>query len=298
MFEQFQGRSLLKFTETFSDTEKCKNYLAQIKWENGFTCPSCGHNHCWEGTKPFTKVCKSCRYTESVTSNTVFHKIKFDLRKAFLILFEMSSSTKSCSSTVMGARYEINQKTAWLFMSKVRRAMASSKLFPLKGPCEVDDCVIGGKQAGEISREVLKKKKLAIVIDKAGKTGIKRAYAVKLNNCSAKELKKLFDSHIDPKALVKTDKRRGYQSLVDQYNINQEQFNPKENFQLINRFTQGLKSWIRGVHHHISNRFLQGYLNEYCYRFNRHGIKPKIFHLMIERMMATPPATYKILYNT
>ncbi|MGK7395530.1 MAG: transposase, partial [Candidatus Cyclobacteriaceae bacterium M3_2C_046] len=56
MFEHFQGRSLFKFTQTFSTTEKCKDYLAQIKWNDGFNCPSCGHQQCWNGVKPYTKV--------------------------------------------------------------------------------------------------------------------------------------------------------------------------------------------------------------------------------------------------
>lgn len=298
MFEQFQGRSLIKFTETFSTTEKCKNYLAEIKWKNGFKCPCCGHNQFWEGVKPFTKVCKNCRFIESVTSNTLFHKIKFDLRKAFLMLFEMGSSTKSCSSTTMAARYEINQKTAWLFMSKARKAMESSKTYPLKGSCEADDCFIGGKEEGKIGRGAQKKKKLAIVIEKAGETGIKKAYAVKVNDCSAKELRKLFEAHVAPKAKVTTDKWRGYQPLINEFSIYQQKSNPKDNFQLIHRFIQGLKSWIRGIHHHVSDRFLQGYLNEYCYRFNRNRIKPQIFHLLVERMITTLPVTYKMLYNT
>ncbi|MGK7396010.1 MAG: IS1595 family transposase [Candidatus Cyclobacteriaceae bacterium M3_2C_046] len=299
MFDEFKGRSLIKFTEFFSDTEKCKNYLSQIKWKDGFKCPSCGHDQSWKGVKPYTKVCKNCRYIESITANTIFHKIKFDLRKAFFILFEMSATTKSCSSTIMSARYEINQKTAWLFMSKVRKAMESSKLHPLKGPCEVGDFTISTDKAEVINNpKLLKKKKFAIAIEKSGNKGIKRAYAVKLNNCSVRELQKLFDDHLDPKAGVVTKKRRGYRCLMDQYNIQQQKSNSKENFQLMQRFIYGLKSWIRGIHHHVSDKYLQGYLNEYCYRFNRNRIKPGIFHLVVERMMKTPPAPYKILYNT
>jgi len=298
MFEQFIGRSLIKFTETFTDSEKCKKYLAEVKWSNGFNCSSCGHTHHWEGVKPYTKVCKNCRYIESVTANTLFHKIKFDLRKAFLILFEMSTSTKSCSSTVMAAKYDINQKTAWLFMSKIRQAMASSQSSPIQGSCEVDECFVGGSEPGKIGRAADKKKTVAIVVNKAGETGIKRAYAIKINNCSSKELKRLFDGHISPQAEVVTDKWRGYEPLCKDYIIKQEKSIPQENFQVVHRFIQGLKSWLRGIHHHVSDNFLQGYLNEYCYRFNRNQIKPKIFHLLVERMVTANPVTYANLYNT
>lgn len=298
MFEQFEGRSLIKFSEWFDSEEKCKNYLVGIKWKDGFKCPKCGHTHSWEGVKDYTKVCKSCRHIESVTANTLFHKIKFGLRKAFMILFEMGSYTKSCSSPVMAAKYEINQKTAWLFMSKARKAMESSCRQPMNGPVEVDECFIGGYREGKTGRGAANKKQVAIGIEKAGELGIKRAYAISIENCSNKELVKFFEKHVHTGSTVTTDKWKGYLPLVGQYRITQVVSKPKENFILIHRFIQGLKSWIRGVHHHVSDDYLQGYLNEYCFRFNRNRSKNKIFHALIERMMAGTPVNYKLLYNT
>lgn len=302
MFEPFQGRSLIKFTQTFPDSEKCKQYLAELKWKDGFKCPSCGHTHGWEGVKPYTKVCKKCRFIESVTANTLFHKIKFDLQKAFMILFEMSAFTKSCSSTVMATRYEINQKTAWLFMSKVRKALSSCKSHPLKGLCQVNHYTLDRKgtikQPEEPGSGTHQQKKMAIVINQAGKSGIKRAYAVKISSLSARELRKLFDGHIDTEAQVITEDKSRYRSLSGQYNLRQVPSNHKKEFELINRFTHGLTSWIRGIHHHVSDHFLQGYLNEYCYRFNRNRKKHWLFHSMVVRMMNASPAPYKILHNT
>jgi transposase-like protein/predicted RNA-binding Zn-ribbon protein involved in translation (DUF1610 family) len=298
MFEHFEGRSMIKFSERFDSEEKCKEYIARLKWGNGFVCPKCGHTHAWEGVKPYTKVCKDCRHIESVTANSLFHKLKFGLRKAFLILFEMGSGTKSCSSTVMAARYDINQKTAWLFMSKARKAMESSCKNAMNGNLEVDECFIGGHREGKTGRGAADKKQVAISIEKAGEYGIKRAYAIKIENCSAKELEKLFDKHIHTDSIVTTDKWKGYLPLADRYQINQEVSRPKENFILIHRFIQGLKSWLRGVHHHVSDNYLQGYLNEYCFRFNRNRTKDKIFHLLVERMVSGNPVNYKLLYNT
>lgn len=83
MFEQFRGQNLIEFMDTFSTTEKCKTYLSHYKWKDGFICSKCNHSQHWKGIKPFTKVCKSCRHVESVTANTFFHKVKFDLKIAF-----------------------------------------------------------------------------------------------------------------------------------------------------------------------------------------------------------------------
>jgi hypothetical protein len=227
----------------------------------------------------------------------MFHKVKFDLRKAFLIIFEISTSSKGTSSTNIAKRYDINQKTAWLFMSKVRSAMKSSGNHPLEGACEADECYIGGHEEGKVGRGSDTKKKVAVLIEKSGKHGIKRAYAMKIANCSAKELGKLFTKHVGEKAEVKTDKWKGYLPLGEIYNIVQEKSDPKVNFKLTHRFVQGLKSWVRGIYHHVSDKFLQNYMDEYCYRFNRHGLKNIIFDNLIQKMMAAKPINY-INYKT
>jgi len=139
--------------------DKCQAYLANIKWSNGFHCPVCNYNQYFNGYKAHSRVCKKCRRIDSVTANTLFHKVKFGLRKAFWIVFEMSCSTKSISSTQVARRVGITQKTAWLFMHKVRQAMQSSEQFPLEGKVEVDEFVIGSKEQGKPGRSGGSKKK-------------------------------------------------------------------------------------------------------------------------------------------
>lgn len=50
-----------------------------------------------------------------------------------------------------------------------------------------------------------------------------------------------------------------------------------------------IQGWIRGIHHHCSREYLQGYLDEYHFRFNRRNSMATIFHVLIERMMQSPP---------
>lgn len=71
-----------------------------------------------------------------------------------------------------------------------------------------------------------------------------------------------------------------------------------ENFQLMHRLIQGVKSWIRaaaaaGIYHKVSPKYLQAYLDEYCYRFNRNIFKDSIFDNLIQRMIRTKPMPYK-----
>ncbi|MEQ9405627.1 MAG: IS1595 family transposase [Cyclobacteriaceae bacterium] len=288
--EQFKGTNLIEFMERFSNEEKCKNYLMEMKWKDGFECDKCAHTHYWvKKDNAYVRVCKSCRHINSITANTLFHKVKFPLRKAFLILFEMATTTKSCSSPVMARKLGINQKTAWLFMTKVRAAMSSSGTHPLEGICEVDEILIGGKQSGKRGRGAKGKKKASVLVEKDNRGGIKRAYGMKIDNFSTKELMKIFDKHITNKAKVDTDLWRSYTPLKQKWDITQSRSDPNENFQSIHRFIQQLKGWIRGIFHRINDHYLQGYLDEFCFRLNRHLFRDTIFHTLVNKMMSHQP---------
>ena len=47
-----------------------------------------------KGNKPFYRRCQKCRYDESVTANTMFHKCKMGLQKAFEGVFLMAVNKK------------------------------------------------------------------------------------------------------------------------------------------------------------------------------------------------------------
>jgi transposase-like protein/transcription elongation factor Elf1 len=286
--EKFTGREVFNFMDRFKTDDDCIAYLAYNKWGNGFACPSCGHKECWEGQKAYTMVCKSCRFIESASSNTLFHKVKFGLKKAFYIAFEMSTSSKSVSANAMAERLGVQYNTAWLFMRKVRVAMESSEQHPLTGNVTVDEFVIGGYEEGMVGRNSLSnKKKVVVAVEKNGNLGINRAYAMPIDNYSAKELAKIFTKHIDASSVVDTDKWKAYKAIAG-YNITQTK-STKDSFKQVHRFIQGLKSWVRGIHHSISKDHLEAYLNEYCFRFNRHQHKNTIFHKLTERLIEEKP---------
>ena len=94
-----------------------------------------------------------------------------------------------------------------------------------------------------------------------------------------------------------TDKWKTYGPISKTYNIVQQKSEPKENFQVMYRCIQQLKSWIRGVHHHVSPEYLQAYLNEFCYRINRSIHKETIFDNLLNRMVSAATCFANSLKN-
>ncbi len=267
----FKGQNLLEFSERFKTDYNCKEYLATIKWKNGFECVKCS-NKTSQIRKNFARTCNKCSHTETAPANTLFHKVKFGLRKAFFICFEMSTTTKSLSASYMGVRFGVTEKTARLFMHKVREAMKSSENYPMDGTVHIDEFVVGGREKGKVGRSYNSKKKKVIT-------------ALKIDNFSAKELEKIFNKHIDKNAKVTTDFWRGYRPLFEYYNITQIKSNNGQNFIALHTMIHQVKSWIRTTYSWVSDFNINRYLDEFCYRLNRSKSKVNIFNNLIERMV-------------
>ena len=281
----FTGENILEFIKAFPNDEKCKEIIASEKWKEGYSCKHCGHTHYVSVKKDFGKECTKCKYIESATANTLFHKIKFGLQKAFCIVFEMSCTTKGISSTQVAKRYGITQKTAWLFMQKVRIAMESSGKYPLLGNVHVDEFVVGGKETGKQGRSYdSKKDKVVCAVELSENGGIKRGYAKLIDDYSAKSIKPIFDEHISKDADIVTDKWSSYTKISKEYKITQKKSEPGKNFNQIHKVIHQIKSGIRTIQTHTKGH-LQRYLDEYFYRLNRSIFKNTIFDNLFKRMV-------------
>ena len=289
----FKGQNLIEFSDRFKTDLMCKEYLAYLKWKDGFKCTSCGHGAA-QRRKDFSRTCNICGHTESATANTLFHKVKFGVRKAFFICFEMATTTKSLSASYTGVRFGITEKTARLFMHKVREAMKSSGGHPMDGSVHIDEFVLGGREEGKVGRSYDSKKKKAVCAVQLTHEGkVRRMYSMKIENYSAKELKKMFDAHIAGDAKVTTDQWRGYRPLIGKYDIEQVPSNGGLNFKALHTMIHQIKSWIRTTYSWVSDSNVDRYFDEFCYRLNRSQNKKTIFNNLIVRMVKADKLYHK-----
>ena len=281
----FTGQNLLEFAEAFKTDEDSKSYLALVKAKTDYKCTRCNHN-AFQKRKDFSRQCNICHHIESATANTLFHKVKFGVRKAFFICFEMATTTKSLSASYMAVRYGVTEKTARLFMLKVREAMASSTNNPMDGNVHVDEFVLGGKDQGKTGRSYNSKKKKAVTAIELTKDGkVKRMYAMKIDDFSAQSLQYIFVNHISRDAKITTDKWRGYRPISKAYNITQIESNNGLNFKALHTMIHQVKSWIRTTYSWVSDANLNRYFNEFCFRINRSQSKATIFNNLITKMV-------------
>ena len=284
------------FMAQFPDANACYAHLSSLKWSSGYVCRRCNHNNFCCGDKIYNRRCVKCRYDESPTSGTMFHKLKFPLRKAFEMLYEISSSKKGANSIWLAELFGLSQKTTWLFRQKAQYAMKSSCNFPLQEAIHVDEFEIGTPQKGQQGRSHSEEKaRVVIALEyRDGEPG--RGYAKVIEDYSCASLREIFDIHIDKNASITTDKWSGYKPLMKEYpELTQILSNKGENFKMLHLQIRNLKNWLRGVHSYCNKEYLDRYLQEYFYRFNRRHCRKSILENIVTRMVKLLPVTYKQL---
>jgi len=293
--EKFTGLNSLKFNRQFQTDEDCYKYLSEIKWQSGYSCKKCGHTKYYKGVKPYSRRCMRCKYDESPTAGTMFDKCKFSLLIAFHIIFKISTKKKWMSSEELSEEFELRQKTCWEFKWKIQQAMRSSRRYPLTGTVQVDEFLIGEYEEWKQGRNNKSKKRLVIVaIEILEKGGVGRAYAQVIERASNIEFQPFFTTYINPDAHVVTDEWTGYKPLKKKYPLLEQVPSQKgKGLKELHIHIMNIQSWLRGIHHHCTKERLQGYLDEYHFRYNRRAFMEDIFDLIIKRMVEYKPIRLK-----
>lgn len=288
--------SIGEFRNKFQTEEDCLNYLLKAKWGNGYKCIRCGCKDYVKGRQWFYRRCLKCKYDESVTANTMFHKCKLGLLRAFEIGFRISVKKKGMSTNELAKEFDCQQRSAWLLKAKFQNAMKSSDQYPLKRQVEVDEFLVGGFDENKQGRSPDAKQLVILgvekVTDKDGKMTIGRAYAKVIENASAKELAPFFEQKIDKGSKITTDGWRGYWPLQKDWSIKQVLSEKGKGFPELHIHIMNIKGWLRGIHHKCKSTRLQNYLDEFHFRFNRRGFLNTILDKLIERAVALLPITY------
>jgi len=90
----FEGLSIYDFQGQFSVDESCTDLLVFLKWGDTYSCRNCGYQKYCTTKRYGERRCCSCGKPESATAHTLFHKLKFPIHKAFMMLYLISTTKK------------------------------------------------------------------------------------------------------------------------------------------------------------------------------------------------------------
>ena len=137
---------LLGFTARFGTEDRCIEYLAGLRWPDGYVCGGCGGRGAWRlKERARTYECRGCGHQELVTAGTIFHRTRTDLPKWFLAAYLMGKDKRGVSAKFLQRELGVAYQTAWTIAHKLRHGLSEDPARPIGGYLEADETFVGGR---------------------------------------------------------------------------------------------------------------------------------------------------------
>ncbi len=266
-----QDVNLVNLIERYHNEDKCRDYLEELRWPDGVTCPRCGSKSISRVEKLHIFDCNSCRYQFSVTAGTIFHDSHLPLWKWFLATYLMVESKKGISANQMKRTLNVSYKTAWYLCHRVRATMLTDLRKQLSGIVEVDETWVGGKRRN-VGHGFKGNKVIAVgAVEREGNIVLQA-----IRHADRDTLHKFIHSHTAPdtKAIF-TDDWPAYNGIADKDTRHETVNHSADEWvrgdvhtNSVENIWSLLKRSIVGSYHKVSKKHLDAYLDELEWRFN------------------------------
>jgi transposase-like protein len=277
------------FNTEFPDDDACLNHIFNERWPDGRTlCVKCGierKHYRVTGRKAF--ACDHCGNHIYPMAGTIFEKSTTSLRTWFHAMYLMGSTRCGVSAKQIQRETGVTYKTAWRMFKQIRTLMSED--IQLEGSSvEADESYFGpkgrnrrfGKRAGA-GRSLDNKTSVFGMVERGG-----RVVAMVTPDAKAKTILPIIREKVLPESTVYTDEFPIYDRLSDSASgyVHRRIQHAQSVYVMgdchtntIEGFWSLVKRGIGGVYHSVSKKYLQSYLNEYSFRYNRRGANEPMF---------------------
>lgn len=280
-----KGMTLIEFFDRFPDDAAAEYYFAEARWPDG---PRCPHDGCGSANiqivknrKPQPFRCRTCRKHFSVRTGTPMHASNLGYQTWLLAMYLILTNLKGVSSMKLHRDLGVTYRTAWHLSHRIREAWADQQsLSFFDGPVEIDETYIGGKAKNmhaKVRRERITGRggvdKTAVVGAKDRATGKVAAEVVDAVN--APTLRDFVDGHTASEATVFTDGATAYRGRANHHAVLHslgEYVRGEVHTNGIESLWSMLKRGHVGTYHHMSDKHLHRYVNEFA---GRHNLRPE-----------------------
>ena len=303
MAKQKQEMDLITLMEKFGSEDKCFEYLEALRFPEGVHCIRCESDKISRIYERRQYHCDACKYQFSIRTGTIFHGSHLPLQKWFVAIYLMCESKKGISANQLKRTLKVAYKTAWYLCHRIREAVKDADDSLLRGIVEVDETYVGGK-ARNMHKDVRERK--IIGRGASGKTmvlgAIERDGQVRLSRELLADRETLHgfikDEISDEAAFIYTDDHKGYNGIGDEDTTHESVRRSKGEYARGDIHTNGIENvWslfkrsIVGAFHHISEKHIDRYLDEFEFRFNNRD-NPYLFRDTILRMIGSGKIEY------
>lgn len=285
--------SLFDWQKRYATEESCIEALIKIRWPKGYFCPNCSCNKAYFIASRNLYQCSNCNHQTSITAGTIFHSTKLPLIMWFWAIYLTATDKGGISALRLAKQLGVSWPTAWKMLRKIREAMKDrDSIYRLKNLIEFDDTLIGGKCPGKRGRGAGGKSPVVVAVEKRGKkAGFMAAKVVP--TISKATIEDFLKHKILHGQVIHTDALPAL-NIIGKYHEHNAKVTPPEKasewLPLVHIIIGNLKTFLNGTFHGVSHEYLQEYVDEFCYRFNRRYWEDELPFRLLNACLSHVPA--------
>jgi transposase-like protein len=301
---QFQkGLSLPAFQSRYGTEEQCRQALYDLRWPQGFVCPSCGNTTGCALRCRSVYQCHRCHHQTTLTAGTIFHGTKLPLTRWFLAIFLLTQRKQGISALQLSRDLGVKYDTAWRIKHKLLQVMLErNQHHPLGARIEIDDAYLGGEMPGKRGRGALHKVPFVAAVQTTADGRPRRVHLRRVGGFRQEELEQYAKSHLREGSEVFSDGLNCFTAVtragcrhIPMITGSGRRAAQHPTFKWVNTLLGNVKTALKGTCHSISEKHVPRYLAEFEYRFNRRFDLPTMIDRLAYVALRTPPMPQRLL---
>ena len=284
---------LIEFTKHFPDEQSCKDAFKSYRLEQGVTCKKCGcTSHYWKKKREQWE-CKECGHRTTLKSGTVMQGSRLPFQYWFIAMHLITSTKKSFSSKEIQRqlghkRYE----PIWAMVHKLRSVMGlRDQQYQLRDTIELDEGFFETVSITRDKSEPLKRgrgsqRQTTVMVSVESKDAGEKYNPKKhgkerqvgylkmkvITSLKKEDVSTTVGQSVKKGTKIVSDNSTSYVGLNENFDLHARTIPKNEVMKAlpwVHTAISNAKRLLLDVHHRIDDDFLQNYLNEFCFKFNR-----------------------------
>jgi hypothetical protein len=283
------------FFKQFPDESACVHHMKKMREKNGLVCRKCASKRLsWLSTINRWE-CMDCRAKTTIRSGTIMMHSKLPLHTWYYCMFLMMTTTKAVSAKDMQQRLGMKRyEPVWYMMQKIRLAMGkANESVKLDGTVEFDDGFFRAeKKEKDLYQQLFNRgrgsertQQVLVAVQSVTRSKTKKRNDMEENTRAGRlRMEHLPDFSgmtygvlakrlLTKQAVVLSDANPSYNAIQPHVERHQpSKTDPKKAAKAlpwVHIAISNAKRVFLGIYHSISDCWLQCYLNEFCFKFNR-----------------------------
>ena len=272
------------FDREFPSEDACLEFVKEMRFPAGMAlCVNCKvqRKH-YRVSGRTSYACHACGNHIYPLAGTIFHKSTTSLRTWFYVIRLMASTRVGVSAKQIQRETGVTYKTAWRMMKQVRKLMGEN--LTLQGPVEMDEAYFGAPDANKHPQLLRQHSKTPVfgIVERRG-----RVIARVLPDATKESILPVVGEVLPPRTMIYSDESAtltlvrwmGQSHKLSTVNHSERYVDGYAHTNTIDGFWSLVKRGIKGVYYQVGLPYLQSYLNEYAFRYNRRKVMRPMFRL-------------------